>query len=552
MNTYIDYTNAKHDLVAIADPDQLVRDALERGKKINPEVDAEYIRRLIKVLSARCRCYALVSEHDDRLMKAYRKADFEIIPVNGNRTETVARFINQQSGSLRTGQIRDLVLITTDPTFTVLAEQADPKTTRVSVWAPVASVHRELTLPPYQFRDLDEILPGSPQVAILVDFENIWYGVKNKLGSTPNLESIIEAIKKVGDEFGEIKKITAYADWDLLAKDVQRNIQRELVQKDVDTQYLINMRGKNTADMRVANDMRDMIERGHSGRDDVDTILLVTGDRDFRDIVKTAILRGKKVIIMAVRNGLSHDLENAASEVRYVDDYLKLPVKLSPNNETTEPVVRPWHPAADLALKLLLKTTGNGTRWISNMDLETLGFTSLADTIEQGLKDGLISREPQADASGQMVEGVKLNFGNIVVKVMSRLLWWAPGRITYCKTNKGMPYLDTAYFSNGFTMDRQFQTWGIGQTRSEANGWLDLLARNGVLVKKSLPGKMNPERMITAWSLPESSASQVEAPATPWPTAKPASPQPEEHNPASRPPKDGPLSAWGKLLGSPA
>lgn len=551
MKTYT-YTNAQYDVVAVIDADQLARDAQERGKKVNPESDAEHTSTLVKVLSVRSRRYALVSEHDERQMKAYRKADFEIIPINGNRTEEVARFISQQSGAIQSGQIRHLVLVTTDPTFTVLAEQADPKTTRVSVWAPAASVQRELTLPPYDFRDLDEMLPGSPKVAVLVDFENIWYGVKNKLGVTPDLDTIIEAIKKVGDEFGEIKKITAYADWDLLGRDVQRNIQRELVQKDVDTQYLINIRGKNTADMRVANDMRDLIERGHGGREDVDTVLLVTGDRDFRDIVKTTILRGKKVIIMAVRNGVSHDLESAASDVRYIDDYLKLPIRPSTNNELTQSMVRPWYPAAALALKLLLKTNGSGKSWVSNQDIETLGLTNLADMIQQGIKDGLITREPQADGSGQMVDGVKLNPGNIVVKVMSRLLWWAPNRITFCQTNKGMPYLDTGYLSKGFTMDKNFQAWGIGQTRSEAEGWLDLLARHGVLVKKLQPHKASPEHMITTWWLPEGYTGQNEAAVNPWPTSKPSAAPSEERNPTNRPPKDGPLSIWGSLLGSPA
>lgn len=551
MNTYSTYANAQEEVVAAVDVDQLARDAQERGKKIDPERDAEAISAFVKVLGVRSHRYALVAESDERGMKAYRKAGFEIIPINGNRVEEVIRFISQRGESLRTGRVRHLVLVTTDPTFTVLAEQADPKTTMVSFWAPATSVRRELTLPPYDFRDLDEMLPGSPKVAVLIDFENIWYGVKNKLGVAPDLGSIIEAIKKVGDEFGEIKKITAYADWELLGKDVQRNIQRELVQMDVDTQYLINIRGKNTADMRVANDMRDLIERGLGGREDVDNILLATGDRDFRDIVKTTIQRGKKVIIMAVRNGVSHDLENAATEVRYIDDYLKLTHKNYTNNQSL-PVVRPGNQSAAIALKFAMKANETGKNWVPLQDLETLGINDIPGTLQRCINEGMVTRESQANAEGQPVDGIKLNLRNKVMEVITRLLWWVPNRITYCQSRKGMPYLDSAYLAKGFTMDKNFQSWGVGQTRNEAEGWLDLLSRNGVVVKKMQPHSTNPEHMITTWWLPEKSTPEVVPTANPWPTSKPAAVQNEERTLVEHAPKESPVTVWQSLLGAPA
>jgi len=552
MNAYNSFASAKDEVVAVVDVDQLARDAQERGKKINQEKDADAISALIKVIGTRSHRYALVAEQDDRGRKAYQKAGFEIISVNGNRFEEVIRFINQRGEALRSGRVRHLVLVTTDTTFTVLADQADPKATTVSFWAPESSIPRELTLPPYDFRDLDEMLPGSPKVAILIDFENIWYGVKNKIGVTPGLEGIIEAIKKVGNEFGEVKKITAYADWELLGKEVQRNIQRELVQMDVDTQYLINIRGKNTADMRVANDMRDMIERGSGGRDDVDTILLATGDRDFRDIVKTAIQRGKKVVIMAVRNGVSAELANIASETRYIDDYIKQAAKPNASNDKNLPVVRPWTPSAAFILKLASQINGADKSWIPNSDLEALGFTDLPNMVQHYVEGGLIARETKTGADGQTVNGIKLNMRNTVVQAITRLLWWAPDRITYCH-RKGMPYVDSAFLAKGFSMDKNFQSWGIGQTRNEANGWLDLLARHGVIVKKTQPHKDTPEHTITTWWLPEAESEQIAIPANNWPTSQPsATPGDEERLPNKRTPTDSPISVWQNFIGAPA
>lgn len=551
MNAYNSFASAKDEVVAVVDVDQLARDAQERGKKINQEKDADAISALIKVIGTRSHRYALVAEQDDRGRKAYQKAGFEIISINGNRVEEVIRFISQRGEALRTGRVRHLVLVTTDTTFTVLAEQADPKATTVSFWAPASSIPRELTLPPYDFRDLDEMLPGSPKVAILIDFENIWFGVKNKIGATPDLGSIIEAIKKVGNEFGEVKKITAYADWELLGKEVQRNIQRELVQMDVDTQYLINIRGKNTADMRVANDMRDMIERGSGGRDDVDNILLATGDRDFRDIVKTAIQRGKKVVIMAVRNGVSSELANIASEVRYIDDYLKQAAKTNAFAENKLPVVRPWTPSAAFILKIANQITGTDKLWVPAEDLDTLGFTDLPSMVQDCVEAGMIARETQTSPDGQPINGIKLNMKNPVVLAITRLLWWAPDRIAYCQ-RKGMPYVDSAFLAKGFAMDKNFQSWGIGQTRNEANGWLDLLARHGVIVKKTQPHKDTPEHTITTWWLPVSESEPVAIPANNWPTSQPSTAQTEERAATKRTPTDSPISVWQNFIGAPA
>lgn len=549
MDNYNPYSENLDEFVAAVDAEQLAIDAHERGQKFDHERYADAISTFLKVLSVRPHRLAFVSETDERGMRAFRKAGFEIIPINGNRTEVVTRFISQRSAALRTGRIRHIVLVTTDPTFTVLAEQADPKITRVSFWAPAASVHRDLTLPPYDFRDLDQMLPGLPKVAVLVDFENIWFGLK-KLGWTPNVKALVDAIKKAAEELGEPKKITAYADWDLLGKDAQRNVQRELAQQDVDPQYLINIRGKNTADMRVANEIRDLIEKGIGSRDEVDTILLATGDRDFRDIVKTAIQRGKKVIIMAVRNGVSHDLKNVATDVRYIEDYLKLSMRTPEPSETGEPLVRPWYANAGFVIKILTHGKGERHDWLSIQELDTLGIPNLQETIQRNLRDGLITRESQPDADRPSIDGVRLNLNHPVVEVVSRVLKWVPDRISFCQKRQGMPYLDSGFIARGFTMDKVFQEWRIGQNRNEAEGWLDLLAQAGVIVKKIQPHPTSRDHNINTWWLAEV-PNRNGSVASPWPISKPSDGQAGERKAEEQRSKDNRGSMW-QLLGSPA
>lgn len=53
--------------------------------------------------------------------------------------------------------------------------------------------------------------------------------------------------------------------------------------------------------------------------DTVDTIVLVTRDADFLPVVQTAREHGKRVVIMAVDQGLSTGLRNAADEIVFLD-----------------------------------------------------------------------------------------------------------------------------------------------------------------------------------------------------------------------------------------
>lgn len=53
--------------------------------------------------------------------------------------------------------------------------------------------------------------------------------------------------------------------------------------------------------------------------DTVDTIVLVTRDADFLPLVQTAREHGKRVVVMAVEQGFSTGLRNAADEVILLD-----------------------------------------------------------------------------------------------------------------------------------------------------------------------------------------------------------------------------------------
>jgi uncharacterized LabA/DUF88 family protein len=541
--------NGYNEVLLVVDQDQRFKDAQNRRRKIDPDREAETINTLVKVLGTQSTRYALVSEHDERGLKAYSRLGFNVVRVNGNRGGDVNRFITQHTELLKSGRISHLVLVTADSTFAFLANQADARTTQVSVWAPSGSMSRELlsTIPTCEFRDLDEMLPASPKVAILVDFENIWYGLK-KLGRVPDPKVLAEAVKGVGEEFGEIKKFTAYADWEPLNKEHRGNMQRELVQLDVDTQYLINIRGKNTADMRVANDIRDIVERSNGGRDEVDVIVLATGDRDFRDIVKTAMERGKRVVILAVRNGVSPALINAASEVRYLDELLKLrPAAPRPVN---------WvRPGSEGTLEVA-KLGKHANTWIPLSELPVLGIENADELLKLATRLQIGKAEKRAEADGSTTDGLRLNPEHPTVKVVSRVSKWVRERIAHCVNQRGMPYVDSAFLARGMTLDPTLKEWGVGQERKEADKWLELLSEAGVVQKKTRQHPLSPDKQIATWWLPEETKAEVQEPvgretpttAQPWPVSRPAQ---EEHS-RTEPPKDPSSGLWSGVLGAPA
>ena len=55
-----------------------------------------------------------------------------------------------------------------------------------------------------------------------------------------------------------------------------------------------------------------------------------------------------------------------------------------------------------------------------------------------------------------------------------------------------MPYVDTKYLFDGMRIDGVCQRWGVGQTRRDAESWLERLAGAGVITKKVQPHPRTP------------------------------------------------------------
>jgi hypothetical protein len=451
--------------------------------------------------------------------------------MNGNRPTELKQFIRTMTLQIRQAKPKHTVVVSDDPEFFYLCD-AVASHTELSVWANSATVPQELKESEYGFRPLEELLPDLKiqRIDVRIDLENIFIGLVQR-GWRPDLREMMEAIRQSVDDLGEIVTVTGYADFDELNRHhggSRVNWQRELTLAGGESRYVVNQHGKNTADMKIADDIRTLVEHNPSAGGTIDIICLATNDRDFRHTVETAQTRGKKVIVLALKGGLSRELEAvAAGKVRYLDDYLKLPQANRPSDKGTAPAER-----EDVVLMLQIAASMHQNRWrfVYRDWLET-EFGGEADRLRKLLADGWLSPSPNSpvDVKGE-ARTLAPNPDHATARAAHHLARWIPTRVEQCLGQRAMPYVDSYYIASGMARDPTLARLGIGQTRPAAENWLLAAASAGLVVAEEITHPQNPSKTITTWRLPAAEAApEADEPAE----AAAASARPAERGEAS-------------------
>ncbi len=315
--------NNPPDLLLIVDHDRRFRDTQAAGQKIVPLDEAEKIALLASAFTARVQRVAFVSEHDPDGLRAFRTAGYETIQVNGNRNRVLNARIDSWGKLLAEGgQINHLVVVSPDQQFETLLRKTKQSAGTVHLWAPAEQTPGALKKPAYDYRDLGELLPAKSETRIFIDYENIHISLERQ-GFQPDPKKLIGAIKKMTVDLGNLVSLEAYADWKELELHSHIDLQRQLAELEVNTHYLISRHGKNSADMRIVKDIRDALELT-SDRQNLNRIVLVSGDGDFRAVIEAIQEHGKEALVIGLRRNLSAALASSANEVRYLDDALNV------------------------------------------------------------------------------------------------------------------------------------------------------------------------------------------------------------------------------------
>lgn len=147
------------------------------------------------------------------------------------------------------------------------------------------------------------------RLAVFIDFENLAHGFQNKDDGAFEIERVFDRLV----EKGKILVKRAYCDWHRY-----RRYTKELHEAGVELIEIPNrsMTGKNSADIRLVVDAMDLA----SGKDHIDTFVIVSGDSDFSPLVAKLKENGKSVTGVGMRESTSKLLADHCDEFLFYED----------------------------------------------------------------------------------------------------------------------------------------------------------------------------------------------------------------------------------------
>jgi uncharacterized protein (TIGR00288 family) len=159
-------------------------------------------------------------------------------------------------------------------------------------------------------------------VAVFVDFENVYVSVREKFDATPNFEMIMDRC----EDYGRIVIARAYADWYRYPRVTSALFANGVEPMYVPTYYYDREVGrtgrpiKNSVDIHLCIDvMRTLYTQKH-----IDKFVLVTGDRDFIPLVNAIRQNGKEVVVIGIGGAASAHLAQSADEFLFYEQIADL------------------------------------------------------------------------------------------------------------------------------------------------------------------------------------------------------------------------------------
>lgn len=143
-------------------------------------------------------------------------------------------------------------------------------------------------------------------IALFIDYENIYWSLKNNYSLTPQSCRIIDVIRQEAQKEGQVVLSLAYADFDQPEfKGLQTDLQRRSVEpRHVFSKSFPGGIRKNAADIELSLDALELVYT----RDDIDTFVLACGDRDLIQLIRKLHTRNKRVSVIGVGRTSSNDL----------------------------------------------------------------------------------------------------------------------------------------------------------------------------------------------------------------------------------------------------
>ena len=155
-------------------------------------------------------------------------------------------------------------------------------------------------------------------IAVFIDFENLYYSSLNNYGEAPDLM----IIRNLCEKKGGIASIQAFGDW------VRFNGQiNSLLTSGIQPVFTpLSRTEKSSADTFICVHAMKLFMQNEN----IDSLILVSGDRDFIPLLNELRSLGKKTFLMGIPGSISRDLVNVADGLI---DYQ--PEKIKPKESKT-------------------------------------------------------------------------------------------------------------------------------------------------------------------------------------------------------------------------
>ena len=149
---------------------------------------------------------------------------------------------------------------------------------------------------------IDECNKGVENVAIFIDFDNIYYSLRDYGVNLENDDYCIFTLMNKIYTFNKIRTMRAYADYDQIKVSFKKLKEKRVQIKNVYGNGKEESHRKNASDIELSIDALDAYYRNSS----IDTFVFITSDSDMIPIMSRLIFKGKKVHLYYIENKVSH------------------------------------------------------------------------------------------------------------------------------------------------------------------------------------------------------------------------------------------------------
>lgn len=151
--------------------------------------------------------------------------------------------------------------------------------------------------------------------ALLIDYDNIYASLMNQYGYDRS-DSQLKSVEIVGNTISHMTEALgispiirqAFADWGM-----NPDVPNELYTMGIRAVHVKGVRGKSSADIELSLRLQEVMLT----REDINALVVLSGDRDYLPIAQRAQERGKQIIFYSFERTLSGDIKKLVGKDRY-------------------------------------------------------------------------------------------------------------------------------------------------------------------------------------------------------------------------------------------